>query len=97
MLDGMELRQPVHGVILLHVDRLRLHAKTVQVGDCIRQRRIALHPSRLARDLQDLDAQRLNDGRGEQPAYEQVAVPVHAAAELDAVIHYVGRIKKGLH
>ena len=45
MLDGVELGQLVHGVILPHVFRLRFDAKTVQIGHSVCKRRVRLDPT----------------------------------------------------
>ena len=97
MLDGVKVRQLVHGVILLHVLRLRLDAKAVQVGDRVGQRRVAFNPTGVAGDLKDLPAQRFDVGGGQQIANEQIAVPFHTPVQFCSIVHNIGRINKRLH
>ena len=51
MLDGVELWQLIHGMVLLHVFRLRFDTESVQVGDRVCQRPVRLDPTSSARDL----------------------------------------------
>ena len=97
MLDGVELGQLVHSVIPLHVFRLRFDAESVQVGNSVCESRIGLDPTGRARNFQNLQAQALDDGGGEQPADEQIAVPFHASMQFGSIVQNIGRIKKRLH
>ena len=89
MLDGVELWQLVHGVVLLHVLRLRFDTEPVQIGDRVCKRRIGLDPTGSARDLEDLHAQILDDCSREQTADEQIAVPVHPPTQFGAILQEI--------
>ena len=94
MLEGVELLHLVHLGVDRHVLRLRFDAEAVEVGDRLGERLVARHPAGVAGDLEEPQPQRLEVIGGQQTAHEQVAVALHAPAQLRAVGGDGGGIEK---